>query len=877
MNRPRTLLPASILLGGVAWASGCGDGTTEPPQPPEPLRPAAITVSPATAQLTALGATAQLSAEVRDQNGHVVAGAAVTWTTSSAGVATVDAAGLVTAQSNGTATITATAGTVSGNSAVTVEQQVSATVVSPPEGTVSEGDTLRLAAEATDANGHPVADIVFAWLSSDTAVAAVDESGLVRGVARGTAAITATSSSMEATAQIRVAYPDWAPLVAFYEGTNGQGWIESDGWMSDRPIGQWHGVTTGPDGHVTALELPASDLAGSIPTQLGRLSHLETLDFERNQLVGPIPGELGRLQSLRSLNLGVNRLSGEIPAELGNLPSLEDLRLRRNNLSGPIPPELGNLRNLARLGVDRNGLTGPVPSAFLRLDQLRLFHFAHNPSLCVSGSAGFAAWLARLDVGIGPRCNDGDREVLASLYEATGGADWSRADGWLGDGALLEWHGVSLDSLGRVVRLDLSDNGLAGSLPGSLAQLTSMVSLDIDGNEGLSGPLPLSLPALSLQELRYADTGLCIPPDPVFGEWLAAIPSHEGPIAECEPLSERAILESLYEATGGADWTDDTNWLSDQRLGSWFGLETNDEGRVIEILLPGNNPRGYYMGIMPEPVVGGQSGVGYLGFPVNFSVADPFVIAHELGHNMSLYHAPCGGAGGPDPAFPQSNGSIGTWGYDSRADGVLISPNARDMMSYCGPPRWVSEFSFTKALDYRLASEGGTVQFAQSADGAPAQSLILWGGVDNQGSPFLEPAFVADAPPSVPRSDGEYRLVGRGARGDELFSLSFDMAELADADGRSSFVFALPVGTGWTGILESITLSGPGGATTSDQTTDLPVAILRESDSGQVRGILRGEDAMDAMRAAAEAFGPTGPRLQVLFSRGVPNAVDWRP
>ncbi len=55
------------------------------------------------------------------------------------------------------------------------------------------------------------------------------------------------------------------------------------------------------------------------------------------------------------------------------------------------------------------------------------------------------------------------------------------------------------------------------------------------------------------------------------------------------------------------------------------------------------------------------------------------------------------------------------------------------------------------------------------------------------------------------------------------------------------------------------------------------MAILRDSASGEVRGVLRGEDAMDVMRMAAEPVGPTGPRVQVLFSRGIPDDRDWRP
>ena len=79
MMRPRTLVFAAAFLGGLTWASGCGEDTTEPPQPPEPLRPTAVTVSPSTAELTAVGETVQLGTEVRDQNGQVMSGVAVTW------------------------------------------------------------------------------------------------------------------------------------------------------------------------------------------------------------------------------------------------------------------------------------------------------------------------------------------------------------------------------------------------------------------------------------------------------------------------------------------------------------------------------------------------------------------------------------------------------------------------------------------------------------------------------------------------------------------------------------------------------------------------------------------------------------------------------
>ncbi len=208
MTRHRISLLAVAALAGLVWAAGCGDGATEPPAPsPDPTRPTTVAVSPSTAELTAVGATVQLTVEVRDQNGNALAGATVTWASSAPAVATVSSAGLVTAAGNGTATITATAGPASGTATVTVAQEVSAVAVSPAADTLVAGDTLRLSAVAADANGHPVAEAGLSWASSDTLVAAVDDAGLVTGVGAGEAEVTATAAGVAGRAELVVMAP----------------------------------------------------------------------------------------------------------------------------------------------------------------------------------------------------------------------------------------------------------------------------------------------------------------------------------------------------------------------------------------------------------------------------------------------------------------------------------------------------------------------------------------------------------------------------------------------------------------------------------------------------------------------------------------------
>ena len=95
---------------------------------------------------------------------------------------------------------------------------------------------------------------------------------------------------------------------------------------------------------------------------------------------------------------------------------------------------------------------------------------------------------------------------------------------------------------------------------------------------------------------------------------------------------------------------------------------------------------------------------------------------------------------------------------------------------------------------------------------------------------------------------------------------------VADGDGSSSFVFVLPVQSGWAEALASITLTGPGGSATIDADTDLPMAILLDPSTGQVRGILRDLPQADAAALAP----PVGPySFDVLFSRGIPDAAAW--
>ena len=55
---------------------------------------------------------------------------------------------------------------------------------------------------------------------------------------------------------------------------------------------------------------------------------------------------------------------------------------------------------------------------------------------------------------------------------------------------------------------------------------------------------------------------------------------------------ERAALIALFQATEGASWVKRDNWHSGASIATWYGVTTDENGRVTELTLAGNNLNG---------------------------------------------------------------------------------------------------------------------------------------------------------------------------------------------------------------------------------------------------------------------------------------------
>ena len=186
-----------------------------------------VTVAPATSDLL-VDETVQLTGTTLGP-GNEDLGRTIMWSSSGEAVATVDANGLVTAVGIGTATITATSDGVSGTATVNVTDPVT-TVTVVAQGAAPEDDspiltvagTVQLEATATRASGADASGDPTTWMSSDEAVATVDDMGLVTAVASGMATITATVDGVEGSEMVTV-NTGIASLVGRYEGA----WVDN--------------------------------------------------------------------------------------------------------------------------------------------------------------------------------------------------------------------------------------------------------------------------------------------------------------------------------------------------------------------------------------------------------------------------------------------------------------------------------------------------------------------------------------------------------------------------------------------------------------------------------------------------------------------------
>jgi hypothetical protein len=227
-------------------------------------------------------------------------------------------------------------------------------------------------------------------------------------------------------------------------------------------------------------------------------------------------------------------------------------------------------------------------------------------------------------------------------------------------------------------------------------------------------------------------------------------------------------------------------------------------GEVDDLHLLRASSRTLYFGFIPKRT-SGLSGVGYrpgnaaVGFdaPSNPAAVRETMV-HEIGHNLSLRHAPCGDPSSPDPNYPYANAAMGAgnrfiWGYDATTN-RFIDPtpsSVHDVMSYCSG-NWFSDYNyrlmqvFLTPSDRTLSADLDRAQVAATA--ASQDLLVVSGDVDAQGV-HLSPVKSTLGTPRAPEA-GPY-LLRITTQAGAVIEQRFATREIDHASDRQRFGFTI--------------------------------------------------------------------------------------
>ncbi|GJW86921.1 leucine-rich repeat protein [Tanacetum coccineum] len=286
--------------------------------------------------------------------------------------------------------------------------------------------------------------------------------------------------------------------------------------------------------HLESLSMYASELSGTIPDSIGRLSMLEVLDLSFNQLNGSLPDSIGRLSLLKRLHLASNQFSGSLPNSLGQLSKLEALDFSSNFLTGVsethfaklvrlkylngsgnnlilrprlakwIPPfqlkrlylnswRLGpqfplwlqSQRDLEDLDISNTNISSPIPESFWRsVPNLTYLDMSKNQMQCTLNLSGMSALIIVLDLssnrfgGKLPDILNGSFPLFLDLSNN------------LFMGSLH--HLLCSDGVKATHTLNLGNNSLSGVIPECWEKWQRLSVLNLENNK-LSGGIPRTL------------------------------------------------------------------------------------------------------------------------------------------------------------------------------------------------------------------------------------------------------------------------------------------------------------------------------------------------------------------------------------------------
>ena len=472
------------------------------------------------------------------------------------------------------------------------------------------GETVQLTARVFDQNNSVMSEAAVSWSSDNIGIVTVSGSGLVTAVKNGNSVVTARSGAASATIAVRVAQtvasltiePTSATLMsigatvqltATVLDDNGQPvanavvtWQSSDeavATVNDR------GLVTAMGNGMTQVTARSGSAEASIP--VGVMQSVSGLTIE------PTSATLMSIGATVQLTATVLDDNGQPVADAVVAWQSGDEDVATVSTEGLVTA-MGN--GMAEITARSGSAEASIPVSVMQSASSIMI----EPSSATLMSIGATVQLSATIL-------DDNGQPVADAVVA-----WQSGDEAV---ATVSAEGLVTAVGNGMAQVTARSGSVEASIPVSVMQSASSIMIEPSSATLMSIGATVQLTATVLDDngqpvadavvaWQSSDEGVATVSAEglvtAVGNGIAEITARSGS-AEASidvtvqirvPSPDRDVLVMLYHSMGGSDWTYNTDWLTDKHVDDWYGVNTDEKGRVTSLNLGGNNLTGLIPG-----------------------------------------------------------------------------------------------------------------------------------------------------------------------------------------------------------------------------------------------------------------------------------------
>jgi Leucine-rich repeat (LRR) protein len=189
-------------------------------------------------------------------------------------------------------------------------------------------------------------------------------------------------------------------------------------------------------------------------------------------------------------------LGNALPSNIGDaLPNLSILFLADNNFDGHIPASLGNPKGLEKIDLSGNHFTGQIPSSFGNLSKLQVLNLERNMLQSSRHNEGWEFLQALENCRSLSVLSLSNNKLQGSIPNSIANLSTNLTRLLMGGNSLSGIVLPSIEKFSALIQLSLDDNNFTGTIEDWVGNMTKLQHLNLQSNSFIRTipPIPLEI------------------------------------------------------------------------------------------------------------------------------------------------------------------------------------------------------------------------------------------------------------------------------------------------------------------------------------------------------------------------------------------------